>query len=485
MIYDRASADPTGRALSVDAQERENRAWCEREGWVVAGVVTDNDRSATRFARREREGYEQVKHALAGKVFGRIDLLVCWESSRATRDMDSHVELRKLCELHGVRFAAKGRVLDFNDGGDRFMGGVDALVDERFAEEARDRTLRGHRTSVANRTPRSYAPYGYLHTYDPRTGRLVGRERDPDTAPVVAEIARRIIAGDSLYAITAWLNTDQVPTARQRMDRWKGREVERAGWSSSMIRNLMGRHALKGVRSHNGQAVGPGTWEPIISPADWEQVQTILGERRISGHDTRVRALLSGIATCGVCTAWLRPMTNRGRATYVCAGLNHTSSKGHVSRGQAALDGHVVLYVVERLRDPRLLADVAKRRRGEQERVDDTESRLADLQAELAEYVRSAASRKGVARAAFEQVADQLAAQIEALEAERKQTAALPAIVTDLAGPNAEMAWDAMEGDLASQRQVIRSLVRVVVHRSTKPPGSRTFDPTSIRITPR
>lgn len=482
LIYNRASSDPSGRALSVAAQERENRAWCEREGWTVAGTVTDNDRSATRFARREREGYQQVKKALGGAVFGRVDLLVCWESSRATRDMDGFVELRKLCAAHGVRFAAKGRILDFTDGGDRFVGGVDALVDERFADEARDRTLRGHRTSVQNGTPRSYAGYGYRYVRDGRTGKLVGQERDPDTAPVVEEMVRRIIGGDPLYRIAQSLNERGVPTAMQRIDQQKGRDVTRLGWSTSMIRNVLARHGLMGVRTWHGQAMGPAAWEPIVSPSDWRQVQSILGERRRgSGHDTRARTLLSGVATCGVCGAWMRPLLNRGRHTYVCAGLVPTGPKGHVSRGRDALDGWVTRCVVEMLRDPDLIADVARRRQGDVERVDDTERRIADLRVELAGYVRSAAARSGMARTAFESVVDDLAGQIETLEASVQRSAALPEVVLSAAGPDAASKWNGLS--LEKRRGVVRSLLRVVVHRASTP-GSRVFDASTVEVVP-
>ncbi|HVL85053.1 MAG TPA: recombinase family protein, partial [Pseudonocardia sp.] len=57
IIYTRVSSDPSGRRVSVASQEAENRAFCQRQGWTVVDVVTDNDRSASRFAVQQREGY--------------------------------------------------------------------------------------------------------------------------------------------------------------------------------------------------------------------------------------------------------------------------------------------------------------------------------------------------------------------------------------------------------------------------------------------
>lgn len=483
LIYNRVSADPTARRISTASQDSENRAFCAREGWIVVDTITDDDHSASRFATKQREGYQRVLAAINGKVYGRIDVLVTWESSRGERKLDGYVELRDRLERNRVLLAYKGRVYDMSQGDDRFATGLDALLDEREAERARERTLRGHRASVENRTPRSFAPYGYVRTYNEHTGRLLGQEPDPETAPVVQGIVRRILAGDTLYSIAKSLDDADVPTPQERLDRWKGRTgVVRAGWSSSMLRNLLSKPSLMGIRTHLGQAVGRGTWEPIVSPEDWRRVQAVLGERRNTGHDTRTKHLLSGIAECGPCGAWMRPLTNRGRATYVCAGTVPTAPKGHVSRGRDQLDAFVVAHVLRVLGDPRFLEASAARRRGADDHAATLAREIADLQAELAQYVASAASRSGVARAAFEQVADQLASQIEAKQHELTSSADVPAAVLGLAGVDVAARWD--EAGLEVQRLAVRSLVRVVVHRSSTP-GMREFDWRTVEIRPR
>lgn len=483
LIYNRASADPSGRGLSVDAQERENRARCEREGWVVVGVITDNDRSASRFAKKIREGYEQLKQATAGQVFGRVDVLVAVESSRLNREVDEWARLRKLCAEHGVLTAYGSRIADMTRHEDRFVSGVDALVDERYAEEARERTERGHRTSVRNGTPRGFAGYGYRYVRDPHTGRLVGQERDPATAPVVEELVARILAGTSLYQIAKSLNERGVPTPMQRLDQWKGRDVARPGWSSSMIRNVLGKQSLMGIRTWHGQAMGPGAWEPIVPPDQWRRVQATFEQRRSTGHDTHARTLLSGIARCGVCSAWMRPLLNRGRPTYVCGGVTHTAPKGHVSRGREQLDAVVIRAVVTRLADPALLGDAARRRSGGEAKASAVAREIADLEAELAQYVLSASSRTGLARVAFEQVVDRLAAQIEQKRAELVQQAELPRAVLDAAGPDAAAVWASHDGDWEWRRQVVRSLVSVTVH-PTRRRGVREFELDTIEIVP-
>ncbi|NKR80190.1 recombinase family protein [Rhodococcus hoagii] len=62
IIYARVSADQSGRGRSVSEQEAECRAICQREGWDVAEVLSDNDVGASRFSRvKDRPAYERLK----------------------------------------------------------------------------------------------------------------------------------------------------------------------------------------------------------------------------------------------------------------------------------------------------------------------------------------------------------------------------------------------------------------------------------------
>jgi hypothetical protein len=300
-------------------------------------------------------------------------------------------------------------------------------------------------------------------------------------------MVRRILDDDSLYRIAQDLNLRGVPTPRQRRDQIAGREVARPGWSSSMIRNLLAKQSLMGIRTHNGVLVGPGTWEPIVKPADWRAVQAVLANPQRGRNPSGVapRYLLSGIAVCGVCGAWLRPLMNRGRPTYACFGVTPTSPKGHVARARPPLDAMVVVRVVQRLEDPNLLAGFSRSRQRDQQIVDTAAQEIADLDAQIAEYVRSASTRKGMAATAFEQVIDDLTAQREAAEARLVRRNDLPPAVLEIAAPDAAERWAAIQDDIVKQRLIVRSLVQVIVHRSNAPRGSRQFDESSIEIVDR
>ncbi len=479
VIYNRASSDKTGQRVSVRSQETENRAWCDREGWDVVAVVSDSDRSATRFATREREGYREVREGLADGRWGRVDVLVMWESSRGQRRMDGYLELRDLCVAHDVRLAYRGRIYDLTEGDDRFSTGLDALLDEREAERVRDRIKRSHRASVAAGKARGGVPFGYTRTYSPGTRRMDRQVPDPRTAAVVAGIVADLLGGRTLYEIAGRLNRDGVTTPQG--ERAIRRGAEPSGlWTSSMIRNMLRKRSLIGERTHQGVVTGAADWEPIVDPADWRAVQALLADPgRVAHHGGRdARWLLSGVAECAVCGAWLRPMRNRGRLTYACAGLAPTAPKGHVSRDAAALDAMVVVHVVARLSAPEFLTDLAGQRSGVRAEAVRARHELDDLEAELASWI--VAAREGrVSASSFAAIEPGLQQQLTAARARLEVAAEIPQVVLNLAGEDAAQRWDG--AGLEVQRRVVRAMLRVRVRRTSRP-GAAVFDPSSVDL---
>src|SRR5688572_24728809 len=102
LIYTRVSKDRKQQGRSVAEQEAECRKVCEREGWHVVDVLSDNARSASRYATRGRPAWDEVKHRLAN---GDVDVLVTWEASRNARDLAAFVELRDLMRAQGTKLS--------------------------------------------------------------------------------------------------------------------------------------------------------------------------------------------------------------------------------------------------------------------------------------------------------------------------------------------------------------------------------------------
>jgi site-specific DNA recombinase len=138
-------------------------------------------------------------------------------------------------------------------------------------------------------------PYGYerVPVVDERgmVTRHSGLAPVPEEAAVVREVVARVFAGETLSQIARDLNARGVPTAKGT-----GR------WQDSLLRQLLRRPVLKGVRVHHGTEY-PAKWPAIVTPEEWERVQLILGDvgASIGAHNRGIRSyLLTGFLECGV-----------------------------------------------------------------------------------------------------------------------------------------------------------------------------------------
>jgi DNA invertase Pin-like site-specific DNA recombinase len=171
LIYARVSKDRK-QPRSTAEQEAECRALCDREGWTVADVLTDNGVSASRYATKSRPAWEEVKRRLATNG---IDVLVTWEASRGQRDLGEFADMRDIMRSNNVLLSYSGRTLDFNDTGDSLMASLDAVLGEHSSDETRDRIRRSVRANAQAGRPHGRILYGYRRVYDRKLADSSGR----------------------------------------------------------------------------------------------------------------------------------------------------------------------------------------------------------------------------------------------------------------------------------------------------------------------
>lgn len=459
LIYTRVSADAKGTGRSVAEQEAECRAWCASQGWSVADVIAEPNRSASRHAKRDRPEWERVKAELA---LGEIDVLVTWEASRAQRDLDAYTELRRLCEQHGVRWSYSGTVYNFSDRSDRFRTGLDALMAEDEADRTRERVLRAMRANADQGRPHGRRPFGYERIYDPTSGTLIGQEPHPTEAPIVTSIVQSVLRGDSLRSIADRLNA-------------AGERTSTGGsWVPSTVRRVALNPIYAGLRVHQGKVTGPATWAPIITTAEHDQVTAILTapERRSTRQRDRVH-LLSGVAFCGLCGATMNAAPDRSDGKPVTL-VYRCRRYQHVTIRKVPTDAFVVAVVLERLARADGLAELAHvpppgalSARAE---IDQLRARL-DAAAE--EYASGDMTAQMLSR-----VESRILAEIADRE-RRARFAGLPSVVTDVSSaPDPAAVWDGLT--LEQQAAVIRSLMGITIAPAARP--SRSYDPGRVHI---
>lgn len=477
--YLRVSLDRSGRARSVDEQQVDNERAAKEHGWDIVASYADPNRSASRYATKARENYLRLLEDIDK---GKFDVLILWEPSRGSRKVSEWVELIEVAELRKVDIHVTSHARTYHPANPRDRRSLleDAVDSEFESGKVSTRVKRATAASAEAGRPFGSIPYGFRREYEPGSSSPVRQVPDEETAPIVREIVARVLAGDALHGIAVDFNRRGVPTPQQIRDRRRGRTgVKRGGWNNPKLRKLLSSPTMAGWRVHQGQVHGPAGWEPLVSAADHAAALAIINDPgRRTQRGTAAKYLLSGIAECGVCGAWMRRFPNRGFQSYGCAGLNATND-GHVVRRAAPMDAMVTLHVTERLRDPGLLEALARARERADESLTQAGQEIAHLQAQIAQYTERAVQGT-VPAELFETVIGGLHERLTAAQSRLVVAQVVPQVVLDLAGPDAAQRW-ALK-DVTEQRQVVRALVRVVVHRSNQRRGVRGFDESSVEI---
>lgn len=464
MIYARVSNDPTGQGRSTESQVAECQSICQREGWEVAEVLIDNDRGASRYSAKDRPEYKRLT-----KILKPGHVLVTWEASRAQRDLAAYVDLRNLCAERGVLWSYSGRTYDLTNGDDRFGTGLDALLAEREAEQIRERVLRGKRAAAVAGRPAGRPPWGYRRQIDPDTGKTLNWEIDPVDGPIVLDVIKRTLAGESLWAIVRDLEARGI----------EPRQVQRNAakkWRPQSIRVTISSPTYAGLRTHQGEVIGKGIWEPMISVEEHQRLLAIFSDpaRRSTTHrGVEPRHLLTGIARCGVCgepMRWSGPRSEAKVPGYLCSG------RSCVRRRADLVDLLVTQTIVNRLSRPDAVALFSKLHDDDQ--VAEALALADTLKKRLNGFVDAAAAGE-LSPAALARIEATLLPQIADAEARMRANTEISPLVDDLIGPDAQNTWDSFT--VIDRRAVVRSLIEVKVMPVTYG-NTQRFDPRDVEI---
>ena len=194
-IYARKSNEDLKRpGKSVRDQLTTQRRLAARECWDVVAELQDDGIGASRHSRKVgRAGFAELLRLIDASD---VDVVSIEELSRATRQLGVYAALIDACAEAHLDLWVGGRRYDPDSPDDRLALGITAVVDAAEADRTRNRVRRGVREAAVEGRPHGRLLYGYRREYDAATGALVRQVPDEVTAPVVREVARRVLRSE-------------------------------------------------------------------------------------------------------------------------------------------------------------------------------------------------------------------------------------------------------------------------------------------------
>jgi site-specific DNA recombinase len=138
------------------------------------------------------------------------------------------------------------------------------------------------------------------------------------------------------------------------------RQGEPSRWSGDSVRPVLLNPRNAGLRGYgpkleNGsrkiEVMGPAQWPAIVSEETWRAVVGLLSDpERFTGRGRVDRALLTGIALCGVCGATVNGA--RAHAVNKARIYRCSAAYGHTSRAAAPVEEWVEEVAIARLSRP-------------------------------------------------------------------------------------------------------------------------------------
>jgi site-specific DNA recombinase len=447
-IYCRISRDKTGEAAGVTRQLEDCRELATAIGWDVVEVYTDNDISAT--SGKVRPAYRKMLADLEG---GQIGGIIAWHPDRMYRKFPDLIPLIDACQRNNVQIATvKAGNIDLTTATGRMLANILASVSTAEGELKSERWRRSVRQRRESGEMPKSGPRLFGYT---REG-----EQEPTEAALVVWLAESAIEGESLNALAAKLNTMGVTTTL-------GNE-----WGRTSVRQLLTNGRLAGWSMLNGDRVGVGQWDAILSEETFEQVQAALAvRRRASGRKPRV-ALLVGLAKCSECEGNL-VTARRGKRgdngsvrIYKCRKEPGGKGCGKVSIQAEPVEQIAEAYTQAKLEDPEFIAILNGLAADSGDKITEVlalEDRLTELEAQL--------DQPGIPVAAITRAMDRTKERIESLRSEATFT------------PTALPVRGEWPEDLHRRAALVRlAIAEVVCSPATR--GGNKFDNERVNVVP-
>lgn len=304
--------------ISPELQITSITDYCASRGYQLIDIIEGIDESGS---QRRSSWWRKLDEAVASVETGAYDGIVVWKFSRTARHRLRWAVAVDRVEVAGGILESSTEQFDTSTSAGRFARGMvaemNAFEAERIGEvwkEAHDRRIK------AGRPHDGKARWGYVYDLEDKI-----HKPHPEQGPVLADLYRRYVAGETIYHLVRWLNSHG----------WRGGRGN--PWSDSTLRKTLDSGFGAGFFRAGGdpkRKIAPtlhqGVHEPVIDLDLWQAyLDARVARRKVPPRNEGSGYLLSGLVRCARCgssmTAYRedpsRRYDNRRKKSYPTKGL--------------------------------------------------------------------------------------------------------------------------------------------------------------------
>jgi site-specific DNA recombinase len=309
--------------ISPTLQRESISAWANANGHQLAKIHEDLDQPGSTLDRPGLKG--ALERLEAGETAG----IVCARLDRFGRSVqDSANLLARIREAGGTLFTVAEGINTSGYMG-KFLADIFAALGELELNRIRENWNSARAAAVARGVHVSgRVPFGYRRRKD---GRL---QPDDATAPLVRDLFRRRIGGDSWAKLAGCLNEQDARTP------WGG-----GAWSIGTVRTVIRNRVYLGEARAGKKIANASAHEPLIDLATFEAANRAKGVA--PERSGRASGLLSGTLRCAGCRYAMKASQGQTRHGKLFLEYRCKSSRSETAGGRCPAPAAVKAAVIE------------------------------------------------------------------------------------------------------------------------------------------
>ena len=287
ILYARKSTESEDRQVqSIEAQVEVMTKLAEQRGLRVVKVLKESKSAKTPFVRAE------FTKMLGMIEQGQADGILCWQISRLSRNPYESGALQQLLQdekIQSIQTHDRAYLSDDN----AVIFSVEASISNQFIRDLRKNVKRGIREKARNGGISGIAPEGYVNN---RLDKTI--EPDPVRFPLIRKAFNLLLTGEySVQQILRIMNEDWGYTTIKR------KHIGGGPINRSSIYHIFGnpRYAGQVPDPYEEGKFYKANYKPMITMAEYDQVQRILGKKGRPRFSASKQFALRGFIKCGDC----------------------------------------------------------------------------------------------------------------------------------------------------------------------------------------